>query len=50
MGESDYLWYTVTTSGSLDRLQVVSTRVGGVPEVLPDDLIQLTDPDVTGED
>ena len=30
------------------RLQVVSTRVGGVPEVLPDDLIRLAEPNVTG--
>ena len=27
-------------------LQVVSTRVGGVPEVLPDDLIILAEPSV----
>ena len=30
------------------RLQVVSTRVGGIPEVLPDDLIRLADPNVAG--
>lgn len=29
-------------------LQVVSTRVGGVPEVLPPDLIELCDPSVRG--
>lgn len=28
------------------RLQVVSTRVGGIPEVLPPELIYLTEPDV----
>ena len=28
------------------RLQVVSTRVGGVPEVLPDDMIKLAEPSV----
>lgn len=27
-------------------LKVVSTKVGGIPEVLPDDLIYLTDPTV----
>ena len=27
-------------------LQVVSTKVGGIPEVLPDDLIYLTEPNV----
>jgi phosphatidylinositol glycan class A protein len=27
-------------------LQVISTRVGGVPEVLPDDLISLADPNI----
>lgn len=31
------------------RLQVVSTRVGGVPEVLPPDLITLATPSVSGE-
>ena len=30
-------------------LQVVSTRVGGVPEVLPDDLIRLAEPNVPGQ-
>ena len=30
------------------RLQVVSTQVGGVPEVLPPDLIRLAEPTVTG--
>ena len=29
-------------------LQVVSTRVGGVPEVLPPELIRLAEPNVTG--
>ena len=29
-------------------LQVVSTRVGGVPEVLPSDLIRLAEPNITG--
>ena len=29
-------------------LQVVSTRVGGVPEVLPSDLITLAEPNITG--
>lgn len=29
------------------RLQVVSTRVGGVPEVLPSDLIRLAEPNVS---
>ena len=28
------------------RLQVVSTKVGGVPEVLPDDMIKLAEPSV----
>lgn len=28
------------------RLQVVSTKVGGIPEVLPDDLIYLAEPNV----
>lgn len=32
----------------LSRLQVVSTRVGGVPEVLPPDLITLATPTVQG--
>lgn len=27
-------------------LKVVSTRVGGIPEVLPEDLIYLTEPNV----
>ena len=31
------------------RLQVVSTKVGGVPEVLPLDLIHLAQPTATGE-
>ena len=31
-----------------NRLQVVSTQVGGVPEVLPPDLIRLAEPTVTG--
>ena len=30
------------------RLQVVSTRVGGIPEVLPPDLIRLVEPSVKG--
>ena len=34
----------------LGRLQVVSTLVGGVPEVLPPDLIRLAEPTVTGND
>ena len=29
-------------------LFIVSTRVGGVPEVLPDDLIELAEPEVNG--
>lgn len=28
------------------RLMVVSTKVGGIPEVLPEDLIYLTEPNV----
>lgn len=32
------------------RLQVVSTCVGGIPEVLPPDLISLAEPSVKGED
>ena len=32
-----------------NRLQVVSTRVGGVPEVLPPDLIRLVEPSAKGE-
>ena len=35
---------------AFSRLQVISTRVGGVPEVLPPDLIRLADPSVTGMD
>ena len=31
------------------RLQVVSTKVGGVPEVLPPDLIYLAEPSVKGQ-
>lgn len=49
MGKSVAYWYS-DYQYSPDRLQVVSTRVGGVPEVLPDDLIRLADPDITGED
>ena len=30
-------------------LQVVSTKVGGVPEVLPPDLIYLAEPSVKGQ-
>lgn len=30
-------------------LQVVSTRVGGVPEVLPSDMIRLAEPNVQSE-
>jgi len=30
-------------------LQVVSTRVGGIPEVLPPDIITLADPTVSGQ-
>jgi len=30
------------------RLQVVSTKVGGVPEVLPPEMIRLAEPSVTG--
>ncbi len=30
-------------------LQVVSTRVGGVPEVLPPELLKLADPNVSGD-
>lgn len=29
-------------------LQVISTRVGGVPEVLPEDMIRLVEPNVAG--
>ena len=32
----------------VSRLQVVSTRVGGVAEVLPPELIYLADPSVKG--
>ncbi len=31
------------------RLQVVSTRVGGVPEVLPPELLRLAEPNVPGD-
>ena len=34
---------------SFFSLQVVSTRVGGVPEVLPSDMIKLAEPSVTGK-
>ena len=30
------------------RLQVISTKVGGVPEVLPQDMIRLVEPNVPG--
>ena len=30
-------------------LQVISTKVGGVPEVLPSDMIQLAEPDISCE-
>ena len=39
----------LNTKNVLYSLQVVSTRVGGVPEVLPDDLIRLADPNVPGQ-
>jgi hypothetical protein len=32
----------------LCRLHVVSTRVGGVPEVLPSQMIRMAKPDVDG--
>ena len=32
----------------LSRLQVISTKVGGVPEVLPQDMIKLVEPNVSG--
>lgn len=28
---------------------MISTKVGGVPEVLPSDMIHLAEPDVSGE-
>ena len=31
------------------RLQVVSTKVGGVPEVLPPDLIRMAEPSAKGK-
>ena len=34
---------------SFFSLQVVSTRVGGVPEVLPGDMIKLAEPSVAGK-
>ena len=40
------LRFTCTCGFVFYRLQVVSTRVGGVPEVLPPDLIKLADPSV----
>jgi len=30
-------------------LQVISTKVGGVPEVLPSDMICMAEPNVSGE-
>lgn len=30
----------------ISRLKIVSTRVGGIPEVLPPELIILTEPNV----
>ena len=30
------------------RLQVISTKVGGVPEVLPENMIRLVEPNVPG--
>lgn len=38
----------IPTSLVSHRLQVVSTRVGGIPEVLPPDLIRLAEPSVKG--
>ena len=31
-------------------LLVVCTKVGGVPEVLPDHMVQFAEPEATGED
>lgn len=39
------LTYTMKTI----RLQVVSTKVGGVPEVLPPDMIRMAQPNVSGK-
>lgn len=39
----DIIWYNISIYYSL---QVVSTKVGGIPEVLPPDLIYLVEPTV----
>lgn len=47
MGKLDfYFIYFVLFFFSSVSLQVVSTKVGGIPEVLPEDLIYLTEPNV----
>ena len=33
----------------IHRLQVISTKVGGVPEVLPENMIRLVEPNVQGK-
>ena len=48
------LWVCVNgcgycASGRGHSLQVVATKVGGVPEVLPHHLIYLAEPSVTGQ-
>ncbi len=46
-----HIYKNICTVGflSLTRLQVVSTRVGGVPEVLPQHLIRLAEPSAKGK-
>lgn len=39
-------FYTMCASGCCFISKVVSTRVGGIPEVLPEDLITLCEPTV----
>lgn len=38
----------INSKEHVNRLQVVSTSVGGVPEVLPPDLIWIAEPNVQG--
>ena len=51
IGHAQWASYNYNTKACIsffDRLQVVSTQVGGVPEVLPPDLIRLAQPTVSG--
>ena len=46
ISKSVLMVYIVFCICLVPRLQVVSTRVGGVPEVLPPDMIKLAEPSV----